>query len=412
MSMNGTSRRTAVVLGGLLVQFIVIGGMFAYGVFFHALEAEFGWSRTMLSACSSLAFLTMGLLAIVAGRSSDRHGPRVVLMITGLVFGLGYAALSQITQPWHLFVLFGLLVGVGLSSHDVVTLSTVARWFPDRRGQITGIVKAGTAAGQVLVPFTASVLILWIGWRDAFLVMGLVATVMLQFAAWPMKAPPPMLVTASDAAAAIAPASSSVGPGMSFAQIRRTRQFWTFCAIQFVFFPALMTLPVHIVVHGVDLGLSTAAATGVLSTLGGTSVIGRLAIGMMVDRVGGRNGLLICFVLLLGSLAVLMSAGTLVSLYLFAVIYGTAHGGFFTVVSPALAEFFGMSSHGTAFGVVLFFGTLGGALGPLLAGRVFDVTGSYDPAFITLTVLASIGLLLTLSLRPIAVRRAPGTADQ
>lgn len=114
------------------MQFSVIGCVFAYGVFVPALEAEFGWSRTHLSACTSLSFFVMGSLAIVAGRGSDRYGPRIVLMISGLVFGLAYTALSQISAPWHLFLLYGLLIGIGLSTHEVVTLSTIARWFPEK----------------------------------------------------------------------------------------------------------------------------------------------------------------------------------------------------------------------------------------------------------------------------------------
>ncbi len=390
------SQSRQVLTGAFLIQLTVIGCMFAYGVFFPALEAEFGWSRTFLSACSSLAFLVMGLGAIVAGRLNDRFGPRGVLTVTSLISGLGWALMAGISEPWQLLVLFGVFVGIGLSTHDVVTLSTIAGWFPGRRGLMSGLIKSGTAVGQVLIPIAASLLILSQGWRAAFLIIGVGASLVLLFASSRMRAAPRDLVGG--------PAQPGAGrhlTGLSFQEVRRSRQFWTFCAIQFLFFPSLMTVPVHIVVHGRDLGLTPEAAAGVLSTLGGISVLGRLVLGPAVDKIGGRLALLICFVLLCVSLLILRVADGQSVLYGFAVIYGLAHGGFFTVISPTLAEYFGLRAHGLTFGCVLFCGTLGGSIGPLLAGRVFDTTGSYLLAFNTLAVLAALGLLLVLTLTPV-----------
>ncbi len=390
------SRGRQVLSGAFFIQFTIIGSMFAYGVFFPALEAQFGWSRTFLSACSSLAFLVMGMGAIIAGRLNDRFGPRGVLTATSLITGIGWSLMAAISEPWQLLVLFGVFVGIGLSTHDVVTLSTIAGWFPARRGLMSGLVKSGTALGQVVIPFAASLLIIELGWRQAFLVIGLSATVILLYASTRMSAAP------VDAGLPQSPGRSARSlPGLDFGQVRRSRQFWTFCAIQFLFFPSLMTVPVHIVVHGRDLGLTPESAAGVLSTLGGVSVLGRLLLGPAVDRTGGRLALLICFVLLFSSLMLLRVAESQTALYVFALIYGLAHGGFFTVVSPTLAEYFGLRAHGLTFGFVLFFGTLGGATGPLLAGRIFDHTGSYLMAFNALALLAALGLLLVLTLTPL-----------
>jgi len=113
MNKSVRRNRAPVVIGASLVQFTVIGGVFAYGVFFSVLETELGWSRSTLSACTSLAFFVMGLLAISAGRLSDRFGPRWVLASTGIIYGCGYALLSTINEPWHAIALFGLAIGIG-----------------------------------------------------------------------------------------------------------------------------------------------------------------------------------------------------------------------------------------------------------------------------------------------------------
>lgn len=193
--------------------------------------------------------------------------------------------------------------------------------------------------------------------------------------------------------------------GLSFAEARVHRTFWTLCAIQFLFFPTLTTIPLHIVVHGMDLGLTAALAAVLLSVIGGASVVGRLTVGTLADRIGGRRALAMCFVPLIASLTALMFVETYWLLIAVIMIYGFAHGGFFTVVSPTVAEFFGLRAHGSIFATVLFFGTFGGALGPILAGWVFDTTGGYEIAFGTLATLAGLGLILVLSL-PTARRGA------
>lgn len=385
---NGVDPRYLVVFGACLIQFTTIGLLFSYSVLIKEFEAEFGWSRTLLSACQSLAFLMMGVLAIFSGRLSDRYGPRVVLLCTGVLYGVGYGLISQVNSPWQLFAIFGLFIGLGLASHDVVTLSTVARWFETRRGMMTGVVKVGTATGQMTIPPVAAFLIAALGWRTAVVVLG-VAAVML-------------LLTA---ALAIRPAPSKVrqgtaGPreGLTFTEARRTREFWTLCAIQFLFFPTLTTVPLHIVVHGTDMGLTVAVAATLLSVTAAGSVVGRLTVGTLIDRITGRRAYVVCFVPLIGSLVAMSAISSPWPLFVTVAIYGFAHGGFFTVVSPTVAEYFGTRAHGTSFGAVLFFGTIGGAIGPILAGRAFDVTGSYTFAFIGLAAMAAIGLGLAVSL--------------
>ncbi|MEM9139123.1 MAG: MFS transporter, partial [Pseudomonadota bacterium] len=268
-----------------------------------------------------------------------------------------------------------------------VTLSTVARWFDKRRGLMTGVVKSGTAAGQVCIPPIAALLIAGVGWQKAAMIMGAAAAVVLVFAASLMSLPPKSVAQ-----------SGAPQVGLTLAEARRTRIFLSMCALQFLFFPTLTTVPLHIVVYGIDLGLTPAEAALLLSVTGAASVLGRLVVGGFSDRIGGRLGYVLCFAPLILALSALLLIQTSGLLFVIMAVYGFGHGGCFTVVSPTVAEFFGTRAHGAIFGPVLFFGTIGGASGPILAGWIFDVTGAYTLAFATLLGMLIAGLTLALTL--------------
>ncbi len=397
--------RYAIVFGACLTQFTVIGLLFSYGLFFKTFENEFGWSRTTLSACASLAFFMMGVLATGLGHLSDRLGPAPVLGVTGGLFGLGFALIALISEPWHLFAIFGLFIGLGMSTHDVVTLSSVARWFDKRRGIMTGVVKTGTAIGQVVLPPLTALALAAFGWRTAAVILGLLGAVLLLVAAFLMKTPKggrtkTETMPSANAGPLGKPSSlSGAGEeGESFKAVTKTRVFWTLCAIQFLFLPTLTTIPLHIAVHGMDLGMSAATAAILLSMVGASSIVGRLTIGAFSDRIGGKRGFILCFLPLIASLVALLSITEPWLLFAAIALYGFGHGGLFTIVAPIIAELFGTRAHGAIFGAIVFFGTIGGALGPILTGWIFDITGSYDPAFMTLAGMAGLGLVLALSL--------------
>jgi len=393
-----------IVAAGFLIQAVCIGAMFTYGVFFKELQEEFGWSRALISGASSLAFLVMGSGGIIAGSLNDRIGPKIIMVVSGTSLGLGYILMSRLEMPWQLYLLYGGLVGIGFSAHDVITLSTVVRWFIKRRGMMSGFVKVGTGAGQFLLPIIAAALIALLGWRNAYLIIGVVSLAALVALAQLMKRDPQDIGLLPDGGSHYNSNSKSWTETHSLPMraAARTKQFWTICIAEFTIFSCLLTTIIHITPHARDQGLQPASAAAVLSTIGGVSIIGRIVMGSANDKIGGKRSMIICFILLIISLFWLQMASNAWMLFFFAIIYGFAHGGFFTVMSPTVAEFFGTGSHGVLFGTVLFSGTIGGSVGPLLAGYIFDVTGSYQAAFITLTALAFIGMVLITILRPLA----------
>ncbi len=381
---------------------MVMHGVYnTYGVFFNPLQSEFGWSRTIISGASSLGSLMMGLFAMVAGNLTDKFGPRIIMIATGCVLGLGYFLMSQVNTLWNLVLFYGVMVGIGTSTADVSLLPMIAKWFARRMGIMSGVAKVGTGMGIIIMPPIASWLITNYGWRNSYITLGMVAMVaIVSLAQFLSRDPSQKGLKPYGEPEGVASGSYSVGKGLSLREAVHTRQLWAICAIYFLIFYSTMTIMIHIAPHAADIGASAAGAAGMISTIGGVSILGRLAMGATGDRIGHRRALAICLLVLIISFSWLQLAKGLWGLNLFVVIYGFAHGGFFALMSPLVAESFGTKSHGIILGMVIASGTIGSALGPVVTGRIFDVTRSYQPAFLILLVVSVTGFILSTLLRP------------
>ncbi|MBW2369907.1 MAG: MFS transporter [Deltaproteobacteria bacterium] len=385
------------------IQAIGIGVYVSFGVFFNPLMSEFGWPRAVIPGASSIAFFISGIFAIYVGRLNDRIGPKIIMTVTAVFLGIGCMLMSALNSVWQLYLFFGLVFGMGFSSIDVIALTTVARCFPAKRGMIIGIVKVGTGAGQLVIPLLASWLIAGYGWRNAYLVLGAASLILLFAVAQLLKRDTgelPHNLKSKNPTSGLPP----TGPNLSFSQAAKTRQLWMICTINLMILSGLMSVIVHVVAYGRDMGVSAHKAAGVLSTIGGVSMVGRFMTGMIIDRIGCKRSMVVSLWILLAGLFWLQSADMPWKLYIFACIYGLAHGGFFTVISPIVAELFGIVSHGALFGLVVFFGTTGGAIGPIITGYLFDISGSYHLPFRLILLFSAFGLALLFFLKPVNQR--------
>lgn len=354
----------------------------------------------MLSGAHSLAFLISGGLGILVGRLTDRFGPRFLMTAAGLFWGASLLLLSTIQSPWQLFLFYSLFFGIGLSAVDVIALNTTARWFVRRRGVMTGIVKMGTGLGQMLIPFFTNVFIARFGWRTAYVILGGMGMILLVLIAQVLRHDPYRMGLYPDNLLTEISKKGFQDGEISFWHVTKGGTFWKiFFANLFACF-CLMSIMTHIVPHAIDTGISPKAAATILSTIGGASIVGRFLIGYAIDRIGNRRSMILCFVLLILMLLWLQASTRLWMFYLFAAVYGFTHGGLFTVISPIVAEYFGIRSHGLLFGVAAFAGTVGGFVGPVFAGSIFDMAGNYMVAFWGYVVAAAIGLGLILFLPP------------
>ncbi|MCF6246668.1 MAG: MFS transporter [Desulfobacula sp.] len=395
-----------IIIAGFFMQTVVWGISNSFGVFFDPLINEFGWSRATISGAASLGFLVHGISSILLGNLSDRFGPRVVMSICGLFLGLGFFLVKNVQSVWQLYFFYGVVASIGLGGTDVIPLSTVSRWFKKKRGMMSGIIKVGTGVGMFVMPFFINGLLIKYGWRTSFMLLSFITIVsVVSLAQFLVRDPAQKSQFIDNETNQALRKKNESEQGLTFAQATRTRQLWTICVIYFIILFCVYTVLIHIVQHAIDLGISSTVSAGILSTIGGVSIFGRFLMGVAGDKIGEKSALLICILCLLASLFWLQFVDTLWMFYLFGTIYGFAHGGFFSLVSPIVAKFFGTKSHGLLYGIVIFSSTIGGAIGPVMAGTIFDVTQSYKMVFLILTALCTIALALTLSLRPLTCNK-------
>ena len=391
-----------IIVAGFFIQTVVWGISNSFGIFFDPLIKEFGWSRATISGAASLGFLVHGASSILLGNFNDRFGPRLIMSACGLFLGLGFLLMGTLNSVWQLYLFYGLIASIGLGGIDVIPLSTVSRWFQKKRGMMSGIIKVGTGVGMFIMPFFINWLLNNYGWRNSFAVLAFIIIFFVLFLAqFLVRDPIQKAQLIDNGISHTSEEANGSEEGLTFRQAIRTRQLWTVCAVYFIILFCVYTILMHIVLHAIDLGIQSSVAAGILSTIGGVSITGRFLMGGASDKIGEKSALLICLLCLLLALFWLQAVQTLWMFYLFALVYGFAHGGFFSLVSPLIAKFFGTKSHGLLFGIVIFSSTIGGAIGPFMAGYIFDVTTSYEIVFLILSVLCFIALALAASLKPL-----------
>lgn len=390
-----------IVLAAFGIMAVFGGTAYSFGVFFQPLLNEFGWTRAMTSGAFSLYMALHGCLYIVTGRLTDRFGPRLVMTICGLFMGLGYLLMSQVETIWQLYLFYGVIIGIGTSGGFVPLISTVARWFTKRRGMITGIVGSSIGLGIMIMPPLAGWLISTYGWRFSYIVMGIIVLVVTVTAAQFLKRDPgEMGLVPYGADKANADDLNSAEGGFSFGEAIHTRQFWVLCVALLGFGFCLQTIMVHVVSYAMGLGISAPSAVSILAAIGATTIIGKPVMGTAGDRIGNKPAIMIGLVLMSAALLWLLPSREMWMFYLFAAFFGFAYGGISAMMSPVVADLFGLRSHGVIFGVVAFSTTMGGAIGPFVAGYIFDVTSSYNLAIIICIVVSFVAWMVTLLLRP------------
>lgn len=403
-----------IVTGVTCLALLAVAGVrFSFGVFVQPLQHEFGWDRASISVTAVLSMLLYGALGPVAGRLADRYGPRAVLVVSVFLVGVGALASSTISRLWQFHLYYGLLASIGAGGAAMVTAAAMtSRWFAERRAFVMGLAGAAVSAGQLVFLPLAARLELSYGWRWSFAGMG----VILLLAVLPLilflfrddPAEKGLEPYGAGARTAVGNPAGQPDRQTSLRAAARHPGFWLLAGSFFVCgYTSTGLIGVHLIPHALDHGFPKMVASGAMGLMGAMNVIGTMASGYICDRYGKRIPLALYYFLRGLSLFFLLSVGNVTELNLFAILFGLNYISTVPPTSTLTADLFGRQSVGMLFGWIFFSHQIGAALASYVGGAVYDLTGTYDWAFISAGILGVLASGMVLAIREQPLRPAP-----
>jgi predicted MFS family arabinose efflux permease len=352
--------------------------VYTFGIFLKPLAEEFGWSRAAVSAAFGIAAMTVAVCSPPLGYLLDRVSPRRILVPCMAVFGCAFTSLALLTSHiWHLYATFFVMGVVGNGTAQMAYSRAVSSWFVKRRGMALAVVMSGGAIGAMVLPPAAEALIERVGWRAACVVLGgMVLAIGLPAVASFIRERPSDLSRF--------PASQSAADGTTVREAIRSRPFWIVVTVLFFTSIAQNGALTHLPAMLTDRGISPARAAMALAAMGGASLVGRFLTGWLLDRFfAPRVALSLLSAAAVGTL-LLASAHSFATGMLASILIGLGMGGEADVTPYILSRYYGLRSFALLYGLTWTAYAVAGAIGPVLMGRVFDATGSYETLLVVL----------------------------
>jgi len=407
-----------VVAAGTFINAFGIGCFFyGWSTFFKPLENEFGWSRTAISGVSALSRLEGGIEGPIVGWLIDKIGARKMLLLAVAVTGAGFVALSRVHALWSLYVIFGLLSFGFNMGFTFATTAAAAKWFIRKRGRALSFLTAGNGiGGAIFVPVLAWLIVLY-GWRWAAIITGIAMwAIVLPTAAFGIRSTPEEM--------GLLPDGDSAGPGkepdqtsdpiesvasaneaalkevdFTWREAMKTQAFWVYAGSMFLRSSILSSLVIHQIPHLTDIGIPEIQAASILGFMVLVSIPGRLAFGWLGDKFSMKVLLFLLCLMQAAGIYIFIHASTMALLYLFVVVYGLGYGGVIPLTWAFRGDLFGRRNFATIAGIMTPLTAAGGIAGPVIAGYVFDVSGSYSVVFYAFMIMISLSGLLFLFIR-------------
>jgi OFA family oxalate/formate antiporter-like MFS transporter len=406
------SGRWWLVVAAVLLQ-LALGAVYAWSVFNKELQGQFGWSKTEAVLPFEVAIGTIFIGSLVGGRIQDRTGPRPVAIAGGVLYSLGIMAASLVSsadQLWLLVLTYGVMGGIGLGAAYITPIAMLAKWFPDKRGLITGIAVGGFGFGAVLTAPVARRLL--DGTDDkpnVFLPLGIAYLVAVLLGATFFRNPPEgYTVPGWEPSAAVAAARTT--HDYSLQEALRTRQWYMLTAILALNVTAGIALISQAADAAQEVAAVSAATAGVfVGVMGLFNGGGRIAWAALSDRIGRMTafvGMLsiqaVCFLVLPHAAAFALFAVLAALVYL-------AYGGGFGTMPAAAADFYGTPNAGAIYGAMIVAWSIGGVVGPLVVASLYESSGGYTLPFTVIGIMAAVAVVLPMITKPPA---APQTVDE
>jgi MFS family permease len=360
---------------GAFMTCIAIGAMFSLAVFLQPITQATGWSHTQVSGAMTIGFLAMGAAGFGWGALSDRIGPRPVVLAGAVLLGLGLFLASRAQSALHFQLAFGLLVGIAIGSFFSPMIAAVMGWMTSHRSLAVSLVSVGVGVAPMTMSPFAAWLITQMDWRAAQVVLAVLVWATLVPAALFVRRPPTTPFSSEST-------NTAVGEKISLGKALLSAPF---IVLALTFFACCATHagPIfHTVTYAMTCGLAPLAAVTIYSVEGLAGLGGRLALGVLADRLGVKR------VLIAGLLIQALAAGTFVfvsrlgEFYAVAATFGFAYGGVMPLYAVLAREYFGQRILGAVFGAAAMVSSLGMALGPAVGGWIFDRFGAYTWLYI------------------------------
>lgn len=392
-------KRSVVLIASLLFILVGTGSIYFIVVALKEIAAEFAWPRTVPSTAYALQYLGTGIGGIFMGWYFDRRGMEIPAFVGGSMIGVGAILTSFVSSQWELFFIYGAMLGFfGRSALFGPLTTNITHWFEHKKSLAVGVVSSGQGLAGMLWPPVFHHLIAAVGWRQTALIYGVFTLVAMLLLALILrqKPPTPKPQSAVSQTFADAPRSSmAIQASLSTASVG--------CCVA-------MSLPLaHVVSHVSDLGFDPARGAEVLSLMLGCSVISSLfGVGFLGGRYGGLRALFIFSTVQAILLATLAFTGSLPGIYLAAALLGLGYGGILPCYPVIVRELLPSAEAGRRTGLILLCAGGGMALGSWLGGYIFDLTGSYQMAFLIGVAfnLGNLAIIFSLILRTRALRVA------
>ena len=378
-------------------------------IFVGPMTQEFGWTRTEIAGATSVGAILGAGLAPFVGRLVDRHGSRVILVVSGSVIATACIYLSQVQTLLGFYLAFTASRIADQGGVKIGTSVTAGKWFLRYRGRVIGLVFfAGTAGVILLAPLTQLVVSQW-GWRTAWIgLAGVMFLVGVVPSALLVRRQPEDMGLAVDGDPTGA-ASGEMRPGQSgssreersltLKEVARTPAFWTVLVSLFLVSSATAGAGLHLVPHLTEQGVDAKIAVAAISVMAASGAVGSLLAGAAADRASPRWLMFGLYLVGAVALGIMVVADNLFETYLFAVLLGLSSSGINALTPIMWAGYYGRGALGAIYGVSRAAQVSGFATGPLASGIVYDATGSYEAAFVGLACVAVGASLLVASVR-------------
>ena len=379
-----------VVLAACLGVMAGFGSLFVYtfSVFVKPLAAQFGWSREAISGGFAIAAVTLGVCSPLLGRWIDRIGPRRIILICMTVYVSAIASLALLRFGlWQFYLTCFVLGVVGNGAAHLAYSRSISTWFSRRLGTALAFVMVGAGLGAMILPVIAQSIMSRSGWRAAYASLSGLALLLGLPLSWRYIRERGVVGHHS------APVTHS---GMTWQQGLRSLAFWIITAILFVSSISMNGAITHLSALLTDRGLTAGNAALCASILGGSSLLGRIVVGWLLDRFFGPRVAFVINVITALGIFLLARANSFPAGCLAAALIGIGAGGEAAITPYLLTRYFGLRAFSTLYGLTWTFYAAAGAIGPVILGRAFDATGSYTSLLILLA--AALGLAAAANL--------------